>query len=161
MMIRGRALALFAGVSFALCADARAGNEGRPVPVATFLSAAVTIYPGDEIVPAMVAEGKVLMPRSRPTDFAMQPTDVVGKYARRTLLRGQAIPLSAVRSKYIVFPGRSYPLLFRSVYIAVSTVGVALQRGSTGDVIDVRNIDSGLVVKGRVASGELIVVEGP
>ena len=133
----------------------------HPEPATKFLSAAVTIYPGDEIVPAMLAECRAPLPRSRPGDFAVEPIDVVGKFARRTLLRGQPIPLNAVRSKDLVFSGRSYPLVFRSANMTISAIGVALQRGGAGDVIDVRNSDSGLVIKGRVASGGLLVVEGP
>lgn len=116
------------------------------------------IYPGD-----VISEGAVVDRRigGGQAAFGMKRDDVVGKVARRTLMRGQPIPSSAVRERDVVVQGRTYALIYKSDSLTVTGSGVPLQSGSAGQVINVRNPDTGVVIKARVSSDETLVVDVP
>jgi len=118
------------------------------------------IYPGDVIGEDLIY-GRMFIAHTvtRSSVFEARE-DVIGKVARRTLLPGQPIPVSAVRDPYVVVQGKQALIVFKTAGLTISTYGMPLQSGGTGDVISVRNIDSGLVVKGRVEADGSIRVDG-
>ncbi len=70
--------------------------------------------------------------------------------ARRTLLPGRLIGLSAVRDAYLVETGKPVQVRFVQGVLEISVAGVPLQAGAAGDLVKVRNIDSGVVFTGTV-----------
>jgi flagellar basal body P-ring formation protein FlgA len=52
-------------------------------------------------------------------------------------------------------------MLYRSGGLTIAGTGVPLQSGGAGDTVNVRNPDTGIVVKGRVEADGTIAVEGP
>jgi flagella basal body P-ring formation protein FlgA len=121
--------------------------EGGIVPVPT-----LTIYPGD------VIKDEWLEDRPFPADTMGMGTGavidsrraLVGKVARRTLLPGKPIPANAVGERKIVTNGAMVKVVFQEGGLTIVTYAAALQAGTVGDVIPVRNIDSGLIVSGVV-----------
>ena len=119
-------------------------GEQRPVP-------AVTIYPGDVIHENMLTDG-TFPDGAGAASYATNRTMLLGKVARRTLLPGQSIPANAVAEPKLVAIGARVRLVFEEGGLVVSTYASALQAGGAGDFISVRNMESGVVISGTVAS---------
>ena len=121
----------------------------------------VIIYPGD------VIKDNSLVDRDFSADF---PTSklaaidsraaLVGKVARRTLMPGFPIPASAVGDPKAVANGAKVRLLYEDGALAITAYGTALQAGSVGEIISVRNLGSGLTVSGSVQADGSVRVGG-
>jgi flagella basal body P-ring formation protein FlgA len=125
----------------------------QAVPVPT-----VTIYPGDIIRDTMLTE------RELPPDFAGSRSTVldraalIGKTARRTLLPGLPVAINAVGEPKIVTIGAMVRVVFAEGGLTITTYASALQAGAVGDVIPVRNMESGLTISGTIESDGSIKV---
>jgi len=117
------------------------------------------IYPGDVITADALVERKVLRSADSGAVFGENPADVVGKVSRRTLLRGELIPNSAIRNKDLILQGRPYKLIYNSQFVSVVGTGIPLQSASAGEMVSVRNPDTGLVIKARVQPDQTLAVE--
>jgi flagellar basal body P-ring formation protein FlgA len=112
----------------------------------------VTIYPNEAIgedqladrafIASTVVRGSVLEDRSA----------LVGKVARRTLLKGQPVPVGAIRDPYLVQQGKSTRVVFEAGGLTISGQATALGNGLAGDTVSLRNPDSGILIKGVVAA---------
>jgi flagella basal body P-ring formation protein FlgA len=143
------ALALLSALVGAV--PARADELELPVPRAA-------VYPGDVISDDLLF-GRMFIAHTvtRSSVFEVREA-VVGKVARRTLLPGQPIPINAVRDPYVVTQGKQALVVFRSDGLTITTYATPLQSGGAGDVISVRNIDSGSIIKGTVEADGTISV---
>ncbi len=129
------------------CASAQAQERA---PVARLPVARVTIYPGDEITDAMLDERADAISGEEVSSYIRSREGLVGKVARRTLLRGEPIPTLAVDNPRLVRVGAQVKVVYADGGLQIVTYGVAQQAGAVGDIIRVRNQDSGLFVSGRV-----------
>ena len=117
------------------------------------------IYPGDIILDEMLAD--VPNPaRDGSGPFVNSRSLIVGKAARLTLLPGHAIPLSGVSNRKLVSNGAEVKLVFSEGDLFITTTGSALQDGSIGDIVRVRNDDSGVTVSGAVQPDGSVQVSG-
>ena len=73
-----------------------------------------------------------------------------GKVAKNTLLPGRMVAVAALREAYVVEAGQPVEMQFVQGPLVISVTGVPLQPGSAGDVVRIRNLDSGAVVSGVV-----------
>ncbi len=131
---------------------ARAQDAALPTPK-------VVVYPGDIIRDDMIAD----LPAQTATGygpFAESRSDVVGKMARRTLLPGAAIPLAGVDNPRLVANGAEVELVYKEAGLTIVTSGSAMEDGKAGDVIKVRNSDSGVTVTGAVQPDGSVRVSG-
>jgi flagellar basal body P-ring formation protein FlgA len=125
-----------------LCAAGAAAGERRPVPN-------VTIYPGDIIREPMLSDAD--FPDAVASSvFATSHESIVGKIAKRTLLPGSAIPLNAIGVPRVVSIGAMVRLVYEEDGLEISTYASALQNGAAGDVISVRNTESGVTISGVI-----------
>jgi len=120
-----------------------------------------TLYPGDIIseqalIDRDFADDSVLSKMAA----ARTRSDLVGKVARRTLLPGQPIPPNAVGEPTVVANGAKVQILFEEETLRILALGTALQSGSAGEVISVRNSASGLTVSGTVQADGTVQVGG-
>jgi flagellar basal body P-ring formation protein FlgA len=117
------------------------------------------IYPGDIILDEMLAD--VPNPaRDGSGPFVNLRSLIVGKAARLTLLPGHAIPFSGVSNRKLVSNGAEVKLVFSEGDLVIMTTGSALQDGSIGDIVRVRNDDSGVTVTGAVQPDGSVQVSG-
>ncbi len=136
-----------------LAIDPAAAAERRPVAVAT-------IYPGQLIRDAMIADAD-FPDAVAGSSFATSHAQLVGKVARRTLLPGQAIPTNAVGEPKLVAVGAMVRVIYEEDGLVISTYASALQAGVVGDLVSLRNLESGLIVSGTVqADGSVHVGSG-
>ena len=89
----------------------------------------------------------------------LNPTKIVGMSPRRVLVPDKPIRAGDIRLPILVEKGSVVTLMFRTARMTLSARGKAIQSGSKGDTIRVRNTDSKKVVDAVVtASGEVSVV---
>lgn len=124
-----------------------------PVPVAV-------VYPGDVIEEGMVVE-RAFHP-SYLGRLAMVPESdgLIGKVARRTLLPGRPVPMVAVSEPDLVKRGVPVEVVFQDRGLTIRAQAMSLEAGSEGELIRVRNLDSGLIVTGRVDASGVVRVGG-
>jgi flagella basal body P-ring formation protein FlgA len=143
---------IFAAMAASCAVPAAAQEAFVPTP-------RVVIYPGDVIRDDMLAD--VAEPaRDGSGPFVEQRSLIVGKVARLTLLPGHAIPFTGVSNRKLVTNGAEVRLVYSDGGLLIMTTGAALQDGSIGDVVKVRNDDSGVTVSGAVQSDGSVRVSG-
>jgi flagella basal body P-ring formation protein FlgA len=128
----------------------------RLLPVPT-----VTIYPGDVIRDSMIDERPIQYDAAPEGAVVSSKNMLIGRVAKRTLLPGKPIAPIAVDSPRLVLIGSQVKIVFEEEGLVIVAYGAALQAGAVGDMIRVRNQESGLIVTGRVqADGSIRVGEG-
>jgi flagella basal body P-ring formation protein FlgA len=121
----------------------------------------VVIYPGDVLSEeTLVSRAFIAHTVARSTIHEARDV-LIGKVARRTLLPGQPIPVSAIRDPYLVTQGKPAMVVFEWGGLTITTNALALQNGGVGDVVSLRNLDSGSVIRGTVASDGSIRLDPP
>ncbi|XOC80701.1 flagellar basal body P-ring formation chaperone FlgA [Microvirga sp. M2] len=122
-------------------------GEERVLPVP-----AVTIYPGDTISESMLKDRAFPENYRFRTAVVESPRVLAGKMARRTLLPGEPIPMNAVDDPKLVTRGAQTAILFEEGGLSIIGIGIPLQSGTLGETIQVKNVDSGRIITGRVQS---------
>lgn len=152
-----RACVLGAGlIAAGFAAGPAEAGEGYLLPVPN-----ITIYPGDTIKDAWLVDRDFSSnTAARRGAVIEQRAEIVGKLARRTLLPGAPIPMNAVTEPRAVANGGKIRVVFAQDGLEISTYATALQPGSVGEVISVRNLDSGLTISGIVQSDGSVRVGG-
>ena len=144
--------AAFVAFAAACAVPSSAQEAGLPTPKAV-------IYPGDLIRDDMLADIPDAA-RDGSGPFVDSRALIVGKVARLTLLPGHAIPFSGVSNRKLVSNGAEVKLVFTEGGLFIMTTGAALQDGSIGDIVRVRNNDSGVTVSGAVQPDGSVKVSG-
>lgn len=145
------ALVMFVGGFLALRPASAQMVSTLPVP-------GITIYPGDPITDEMLTERRFRLTRASLEAVVAGREMLVGKVARRTLLPGQPITINAVESPKLVRRGVPVRIVFTEGGLTIITYAEPMQSGSVGEVIRVRNTESGTVIVGVVQTDGSIVV---
>jgi flagellar basal body P-ring formation protein FlgA len=116
------------------------------------------IYPGETVAADALAMAKVRKGKPTATLFAHAPKELIGKVAKRTLLPGRYIPVAAIRDAWLVEQGAAVQVYFIAGDLTISATAVSLQPGAAGDLIKVRNTDSGKIFSGTVMADGTIRV---
>jgi flagella basal body P-ring formation protein FlgA len=125
-----------------------------PVPRAT-------LYPGDVIGEEQLADRAFIAHTVARASVFEGREGLLGKVARRTLLPGQPIPLNAIRDPYVVMQGKAAMVVFEFGGLIITSHATALQNGGIGEVVSLRNNDSGAVIKGTVAADGTVRLATP
>lgn len=108
------------------------------------------VYPGQTIGAEAVEEVPFKVTGKIASPVAHSHAEVAGKVARRTLLPGYLIPVSSLREPYLVEAGEPVTAIFAHGGLTITAAAVPLEPGSLGDMIRLRNADSGKVFTGIV-----------
>jgi flagellar basal body P-ring formation protein FlgA len=153
--MRGKSTSAATAVALILAlARAAVGQDVADLPTPT-----AVIYPGDVIRDDLLVSNPQAA-RDGPGPFIQQRAFVVGKVARLTLLPGHAIPFSGVSNRKVIGNGAEVKLIYSEGGLVIMTTGAALQDGSIGDIVRVRNSDSGVTVSGTVQPDGSVEVSG-
>ncbi len=117
------------------------------------------IYPGDMITADALVQRQVRVSSGNMAVFGENPKDLIGKMARRTLLRNEYVPRSAVREQDAVLQGKPYKVIYNSESLSIVGEGIAQKAGAVGDVISVRNTATGVMFKARVQADQTLAVD--
>lgn len=116
-----------------------------------------TIYPGEQLDAAQLEEVEVTNPNITP-GYAEEIAAVSGLITKKTLLAGRIIPVSSLREPFAVSRGKTVRLVFQNGPLTISASGTPLEDASVGDLIKVRNMDSGVIVSGTVMGDHTVHV---
>jgi flagella basal body P-ring formation protein FlgA len=116
------------------------------------------VYPGQEVQAGDVEIVTVMNHNRDLRTVATRIEQVDGKLTRQTLLPGHYIPLNAIRDAYTVEQGAAVRVLYTEGGLVITATAVTLEPGSAGDIIKVRNMDSGRVFSGIVMADGTIRV---
>jgi flagellar basal body P-ring formation protein FlgA len=156
MLISARAVlhAVFVLLAPLCCCIAQADDKLIPVP-------SVTIRLGDVIKEGMLTE-RAFTPNSLGVAMFIEARqNLLGRVARRTLLPGQPIPTNAVEDPWAVAKGAVVKIVVEDSGLSIVTYGSALQSGSAGSIIPIRNVDTGVIIRGVVQpDGTVKVIDG-
>jgi flagella basal body P-ring formation protein FlgA len=142
--IATRRVAALALVASVMCGGAMAEEPVRfPVP-------ATTIYPGDLIKDEMIIDRAFAPNMPGSAAFVSDRLMAVGHIARRALLPGQMIPNNAIEEQKIVVRGSVVKVVIEDGALSIVTFGSSLQSGSPGSLIQLRNLDTGVTIRGVV-----------
>jgi flagellar basal body P-ring formation protein FlgA len=119
-----------------------------------------TIYPGQTISAGQLEEVEVTNPNLT-GDYAQSIAQVDGQISTRTLLPGRVIYVSALHAPYLVARGTQILLVYAGDGLRLSVTGIPLKDGSVGELIQVRNADTGVTVSGTVMADGTVQVVGP
>ncbi len=129
--------------------------ELRSLPVPS-----VTVYPGD-IVPAGIIVDKQFSAASAGFGgFVLVRGQLEGRMAKRTLLPGQPVPLSAIKLPDAVQQGTPVLAVFRSTGLTITTYLTPLRAAAAGSVVEARNPETGVVVKALVQPDGTLSIGG-
>lgn len=145
------AAALWLGLSLAMSGVPAAAEMGTAVVPLQI------IYPGEMISAGRVEEVDVTNPNLA-GGYARRVSEVTGMVSKRTLLPGRTITLASLREPYAVTRGTPVRLTFTMGTMTISAGGTPLEDALVGDVIRVRNTDSGMIVNGTVMADGTIQV---
>ncbi|MBW3097370.1 flagellar basal body P-ring formation protein FlgA [Pseudohoeflea sp. DP4N28-3] len=115
------------------------------------------IYPGEELTGQMVRPVEVLNPNLA-AGYASQLDEIQGMVATRTLLPGRTIPVATLRQAWAVERGAPVVLIFADSGLFITAPGTPLENGAVGDLVRVRNTDSGVIVSGTIMNDGTIKV---
>ena len=111
---------------------------------------AVTLYPGDKI------SNEQILVKRRPAylhsvqRLVQRVDQIVGKTPVRVLPAGKPVLTSFLALPKLVKPGTTIRTYFQSGGITILGVAQSLQAGSYGDLVQARNLGSGVVISGYV-----------
>jgi flagella basal body P-ring formation protein FlgA len=139
-----RSIATFTLVATVMCGGAIAEEPRHfPVPV-------TAIYPGDLIKEEMIIDRAFAPNVQGAAAFVGERALAVGQIARRTLLAGQLIPINALEEQKVVTRGNVVKVIVEDGSLIIVTYASSLQSGSPGMLIQLRNLDTGVIIRGIV-----------
>jgi flagellar basal body P-ring formation protein FlgA len=142
-------LFLFASIAPAM-ADA---YTAVPVPL-------VTLYVGDTLSPAHIGQRRYRTDWLARNQFARDNSEVAGLTVKRTLVKGRPIALADLGPASLVNEGDMVTAIFAGGGLQIAAQMLALDGGSDGVTVRLRNPETGAIVQGRVAGFARVVV-GP
>ena len=116
------------------------------------------IYPGEAIELTALKQVTLIPGKHKPDAVATRAEELDGKVAKRTLLPGRYIPTAAIRDAWLIEQGAAVQVFFIAGGLTISATAVTLQPGAAGDLIKVRNTDSGKILSGTVMADGTIRV---
>jgi flagella basal body P-ring formation protein FlgA len=91
-------------------------------------------------------------------DIITDKSGLIGRSARRTISANRPVRTSEVMSPIVISKGANIEMVYRTPYIAIRTSGEALEDGTTGAIVRVKNIDSGRAVSAKVLDANRVEV---
>ena len=92
----------------------------------------------------------ILAIRVRNKTTLQQPDQVIGKTLRRAMSSGQPIRIQDVAEQVAVAAKSEVEMSYNAGGISVTDRGIALEKGSIGDIIRVKNIKSGAILRAKI-----------
>jgi flagella basal body P-ring formation protein FlgA len=115
------------------------------------------IYPGEEIDTKRLQTVEVTN-KGLVGGYARDISEVQGLVTTRTLLPGRTIQVSALRQPYTVKRGDKILLVYDHDGLRITASGTPLGDGVIGELLQVRNTDTGVIISGTVMPDRSVLV---
>ncbi|GGD27456.1 flagellar basal body P-ring formation chaperone FlgA [Aureimonas glaciei] len=152
--IYGIGVLVVALVLLSIPVRALAADIELPVP-------SVVIYPGQVILDRGVSSARFKIPGANLAAYVVENGMLTDKVARRTLLPNKPIMLADLKTPDIVRAGVPTTIIYREAGVYIAALGTPLASAAEGDMVRVRNADSGITISGIVAADGSIEVQAP
>jgi flagella basal body P-ring formation protein FlgA len=86
------------------------------------------------------------------------PRHVIGQKLSKNLGEGRAIQARHLQKNWTIHRDMPVAIQLKSRGMSISTPGISLENGSLGDYIEVQNLSSGTVLKGKITGPQKITV---
>jgi flagella basal body P-ring formation protein FlgA len=106
------------------------------------------------IEPQMVEVKEVLSSKAR--GALSEVNEVVGKVAKKDFLPGEVIKERELSPNFVVKKGKPVKVVYEKGPIHIEILGIPLENGATGNIIRVKNISTGKVLRCRVEENGLV-----
>lgn len=153
----GRGFLASVTAAFLVCSTSAAPMAFADSTAASTFVLRHIVYPGDVIAAESLVERKLA--NGAKSVFGGDINDIAGKVARRTLVPGQLIPASALREREEVVQGRSYSIVYKSGALTISGEAIPMKSAAIGEMVPVRNQETGVVVQALVQAGGKLLVQ--
>lgn len=90
--------------------------------------------------------------RSTRSDSVTDAEAIIGKSPVRSISSNRIIRVSELTNPSVVHKNDVVKMIYRASGMAISAVGLAMENGSTGDVISIKNSNSNRVVRGVITN---------
>ena len=110
----------------------------------------VTLYPGDALNAAVLTARPAPQHVVESGTYATRTENLAGKVARRVLIAGMPIPMSAVTDALMVTKGVAARVLLKEGGLQISGYAIPLESGAAGSIVRLKNMDSGQIIVGEV-----------
>ncbi|MEI7669004.1 MAG: flagellar basal body P-ring formation chaperone FlgA [Pseudomonadota bacterium] len=87
--------------------------------------------------------------------------EILGKSPKHIISSGRAIRTDEIASPTLIAKGARVTMIYKTKNIEIKTTGEAIDSGSKGDVIKLRNLTSKQIISGIVESSERVKVSSP
>lgn len=111
-----------------------------------------------DIIEANDLTTKSIPDRMLRKDTVTDAKSIIGQSPRATISTNRPIRMTEVSSPVIIKKGEPVQLTYTNAYMSLKTTGIALQDGSKGDMIRIKNEKSEKAVSGRVAAAGVVEV---
>ncbi len=147
-------------VSIVVCSVASFSCRSEAGRIVSIPVTSIVLYPGDAISNAVLVMRKMRSRKLGAMPVIRDPSQLRGRVALRTILPGRPIFLNSVGIPDVIKQGSLVVVQFKVGTLAISSRANALQSGRTGDMITLRNIETGRVISGRVGADKIVRVDG-
>lgn len=124
-----------------------------PVPL-------VTLYAGETLTNSQIGQRRYRRDWLDRHRFAQDIGEVTGQTAKRILVKGRPIALGDLGPSKLVQEGEVVTAIFAGGALQIAAQMLALDAGSQGSQVRLRNPETGAIVQGRVAGFARVMV-GP
>ena len=118
------------------------------------------IYPGQELTSQLLRNTEVVSSAQYGANLAVTVQEIAGMVATRTILPNRPISWQSLRKPHIVDVGKLVRVRYINQGLTILLTAMPLSSGSAGDLIQMRNIDSGKPISGLVLTDGTVQV-GP
>ncbi len=101
---------------------------------------------------------KTITPAEKDTLFN-KIDDVLGQELIAHIGSNTAISKNMIRKPYIVKKGDRVKIILDAPFMSLNTVGNVMESGMSGEIIKVKNADSGKIILGKIVNSQTLVVE--
>ncbi len=93
-------------------------------------------------------------------DTVLNPKEMIGLTPARIISAGRPVRNSELQQPAVLEKGANVTMQFDSPFMTIRTVGEAMEAGALGELIRVKNHDSGVTVQARITSPDTVTVGG-
>ena len=116
------------------------------------------IEKGQEINISNLTELKY--PKYRVTrNFILEKEALLGKKAKRNLIAGKPISVNELSKDFAINKGQVVRVIYIKGNLNIESKATALQKGSKGDFIEIKNIDSNKIFTAKIIDNATVIIE--
>lgn len=116
------------------------------------------IKSGEIISASDISLTKTRLNRLKNSDYVTSESEIIGMQAKKALLSGTLVRKNELRNPPVIKTNDLVNVIYQASNIKIKTTAVALGPGAVGDLIKVKNQDTGTVLLGQIINKNTVQV---